>query len=181
MNLLDIARAARAEVAPSPQAAIKPETTPAQVAELRALVALVAASWPEAERAEALAVALTDPADALTCWRALAQDHRDATTRIVYPAGLYTSAPLDERNPTDDRRTCMDCANLTARDHRCLAAWRGERPGNAARNYHPVPNLLGRCECYAPKPGEPDQRGGADRWPCMVENTKRLQEMARNG
>jgi len=34
-------------------------------------VARVAASWPEAERAEALAVALAEPPDALICLRAL--------------------------------------------------------------------------------------------------------------
>lgn len=175
MNLLDIARAAVAEVAPSPPA------TPAQTAELRALVALVAESWPEAERAEALAVALADPEDALKCWRALAEDHADATARIVYPAGLYTSAPLAERDPTDDRRTCLDCANLTTRDHRCIAASRGERPGNAARNSHPVSDILKRCECYKPQPAEPDQRTGAERWPEMVADTKRLKEMARHG
>jgi len=60
-------------------------------------------------------------------------------------------------------------------------AWRGERLGNAARNFHPVTNLLGRRERYGPKPGEPDQRAGADRWPCMVENSRRLQELGRNG
>ena len=45
--------------------------TQEQAAELRELVALVAAAWPDAERAEALAVALADPVDALICWRAL--------------------------------------------------------------------------------------------------------------
>ena len=37
---------------------------------------LVAAAWPEAERAEALAVALADPLDALICWRALPTEQR---------------------------------------------------------------------------------------------------------
>ncbi len=59
MNLLDIARAALVE-----RSAI---TLPAavasagQAAELRALLTIIAADWPEAERAEALAVALADP------------------------------------------------------------------------------------------------------------------------
>ena len=67
----------------------------------------------------------------------------------------------------DDRRPCTDCANLTAREHRCLAAWRGNRPGNAGRDYHPVIDLPRRCECYAPKSGEPDQRPGDVRWPYL--------------
>lgn len=153
---------------PSKEAPHAPSATPEQAAALRALVARVAASWPEAERAEALAVALADPADALTCWRALAMDRADAPARIVYPAGPYTSAPLAERDPTDDRRTCLDCANLTATERRCLAAWRGERPSNAGRNYHPIADLLKRCECYRPQPAEADQRKGAERWPYLL-------------
>lgn len=93
MNLLDIARAALVEVAPSPPAA-PAAATPAQEAELRALVACVAASWPEAERAEALAVALADPADALTSWRALRDDFQVADTkvkRLKPPAASSTS------------------------------------------------------------------------------------------
>jgi len=67
----------------------------------------------------------------------------------------------------DDRRPCTACANLTPRDHRCLAAWRGERPGSATLDYHPVTDLPRRCECYAPKSGEPDQRPGDVRWPYL--------------
>jgi hypothetical protein len=48
--------------------------------EIRKLVNLVAADWPQHERAEALAVALADPVDALTCWRALADEHRTVGT-----------------------------------------------------------------------------------------------------
>jgi hypothetical protein len=45
--------------------------TPEQATELCELVDIVAAEWPEAERAEALAVALADPDAALICFRAL--------------------------------------------------------------------------------------------------------------
>jgi hypothetical protein len=73
MNLLDIARAVLAEVAPSPPDA-PAAAAPVHEAELRTLVARVGASWPEAERGEALAVAPADPADALISFRALVED-----------------------------------------------------------------------------------------------------------
>jgi len=125
--------------------------TPEQAAELRELIALILANESEADRPEALAVALADPDAALTCFRALAADIGSNTRR---PARV----PV-----TDDRRPCTDCTNLTARDHRCLAAWRGERPGGAARDYHRVIDLPRRCECFAPKPAESDQRNGPQR------------------
>jgi hypothetical protein len=40
--------------------------------ELRELIRMFTADWPEVERAEALRVALADPEAALICWRALA-------------------------------------------------------------------------------------------------------------
>lgn len=160
MNLLDIARAALAEAAPSPTAATV--TTPAQAAELRALVARVAASWPEAERAEALAVALADPADALTCFRALAAEL--PTLPRQYPAGPYTSAPLSERDPADDRRTCRDCAHLTLIG-RCTAAARGIATTDCGRSNFPIDDLLRRCDGFMPKPDDPDPRPAAERWP----------------
>jgi hypothetical protein len=67
MRMLDIARAALRDRSHN-------VATPEQAAELRELVAIVAASWPEAERAEALAVALADPEAALISFRALVED-----------------------------------------------------------------------------------------------------------
>ncbi len=96
-------------------------------------------------------------------------------------AGPFTTAPLAERSPDDDRRTCTDCANLSPQKGRCLAAWRGEGPNHAGREYHPITDLLGRCESYRPLASEADQRTGAERWPELVANTKRLQEMRRHG
>ena len=70
---------ARAHTVYEPEVRIEPRVdsvrriaTPSEAAELRELVSLVAADWPEAERAEALAAALADPEEALACWRALA-------------------------------------------------------------------------------------------------------------
>jgi hypothetical protein len=149
---------------------------PEQEAELRKLVSIVAADWPD--RDEALAVALADPVNALTCFRALARDQLRADQA---QSGPYTDAPLSERDPDDDRRTCTDCANLTPREGRCLAAWRGEGPPTAARDYHPIKNALLRCIAYAPKPSDPDQRPGRERWPITVEDANRLRELARRG
>ena len=60
----------------------------------------------------------------------------------------------------DDRRHCAECRNLSA--GRCLAAWRGEIV--AARRYRPIDDLPRRCEGYAPKSNDPDQRPGTQRW-----------------
>ena len=60
--------------------------TPAQEAELRRLVALVAADWPDREQVEALAVALADAEDALICFRALAAGLADRTRPMTSDA-----------------------------------------------------------------------------------------------
>jgi hypothetical protein len=79
-------------------------------------------------------------------------------------------SPLNEPNSepvaydlffTDDRRHCSECSNLSA--GRCLAAWRGEIV--AARQYRPIDDIPRRCEGYAPKACEFDQRSGKQRWP----------------
>ena len=80
--------------------------TTEQADELRELVALILADDTEADRAEALAVAFVDPDAALTSFRALVAD-------------LETAPPEQD---ADNRRPCTDCANLTPRDRRCLAA-----------------------------------------------------------
>lgn len=66
--------------------------------------------------------------------------------------------------PDDDRRTCAQCTNLTARGI-CLAARRGEI--SAARDYEPIRHLPRRCEGYAPRLDDPDHRSGRDRWPML--------------
>ena len=101
----------------------------------------------------------------------------DIITARAREPSLYTTTTLVDRDPSDDRRTCTDCANLSPQKGRCLAAWRGEGPGITGREYHPVADLLGRCECYRPSASEQDQRTGAERWPEMVANTKRLRGM----
>lgn len=158
-----VATVARAEVAEQGPVSV---ATPEQAAELRALFAIVAADWPDVEQAEALALALSDPEAALTSFRESARE-KQARVRF-WQSGPYTSAPLAERDPTDDRRLCTDCANRTPQG-RCLSAWRREGPGAAAREYYPISNLLRRCGCYAPRAHDPDQRPGAERWPCVAD------------
>ncbi len=80
MEVLFTPAATQAEVAELyPGASIEPVSdaatraaTPAEADELRALVAAFLAADTEANRAEALAVALADPDAALACYRALA-------------------------------------------------------------------------------------------------------------
>ena len=62
----------------------------------------------------------------------------------------------------DDRRHCDQCTNFTVTG-RCLAAKRGELP--VLPSYEPVQDLPRRCVGYMPKPDDPDQRSGRQRWP----------------
>lgn len=77
-----------------------------------------------------------------------------ASVAVAYPES-------DHGRLMDDRRHCLACANLSA--GRCLSAWRGEIV--ASRQYRPIDNLPRRCEGYAPKSNDPDQRTGKQRWP----------------
>lgn len=80
----------------------------------------------------------------------------------------------------DDRRSCTTCRNLDpARengDRNCAAARRGELAYlGQSRRYSPYLGHPRRCEAYLPKPADPDQRTGAERWPSLVAPTnKRL-------
>ena len=40
---------------------------------------------------------------------------------------------------------------------------------SARRGYEPVPDLLRRCEGFAPLPDDPDQRAGMERWPGLTD------------
>lgn len=59
-------------------------------------------------------------------------------------------------DPDDDRRHCHTCANLTGT--RC----------RARRLKVVMDDLPRRCPDYRPKPGDPDPRPGAERWPWMM-------------
>lgn len=71
-----------------------------------------------------------------------------------------------EARAGDDRRICPECGCYQER--RCTIA----KPGglvSAARGYMPVPDILRRCEGFAPLPDDPDQRPGVDRWPWLLQ------------
>ncbi len=135
--------------------------TPGRSAELRELVGIVAADWPDDERADALAAALADPEAALVCFRALAAECRGAT------AGRQEPAPAD-------MRPCVDCASYTP-SGRCLAAWRGESFGAGiatSRTWTPaMTDRPQRCGAYSPGPHDPDRRMGRERWPFLFAPT----------
>ncbi|SFC62205.1 hypothetical protein [Collimonas sp. OK412] len=69
---------------------------------------------------------------------------------------LTTGGGLPRLPDWDERRTCMECRNLSS-DGRCLAAWRGELYG-VSRDHEPVKDILQRCSGYAPGPDDTDQR-----------------------
>lgn len=132
---------------------LRRKATAAEAEELRPLVAVILGDADETDREEPLTVALADPEAALTSFRALAADLQP------HPLPDY-----------DDRRACEECANLDrhrGRDgfRRCAAAQRGERIGNAGRDYSPFPDVPRRCEGYLPFPDDPDRRPGRERWP----------------
>jgi hypothetical protein len=143
-------------------AAANDSVSPAVAAELHELVAIVGADWLEAERAEALAVAIADPDSALACFRALAAEHDNGRTSAT---------------PDDGMRPCVTCANLTAKGQ-CLAVARGEPLGwgvTAARVYFPIwTDRPHRCAGYLPRPDDADRRTGKERWPFLLDDQERM-------
>jgi hypothetical protein len=125
--------------------------------ELRDLVSIILADDSEADRAEALAVALADPEAALHCFRAMVAE-REATAPLATIADPWM-------------RTCRQCLNLSP-GGRCLAAWRGESFGDGlavGRNFAPLdPDRLQRCAGYSPGPDDPNRRTGVQRWPWLI-------------
>ena len=132
-----------------------------QSAELRELLAVVAADWSAEEQAEALAAALADPESALRSFRALVAERGASTPR---------RASVEP--------TCRSCANL-APGGRCLAAWRGESFGRGiatSKTYAPSePNRPLCCGPYVPGPNDPDRRSGRERWPYLFEGETNAQ------
>jgi hypothetical protein len=112
--------------------------------EITALVQAVYAGDSDADRREALMVALADPDGALRCYRAIAGERG-----IALP------------DADDDRRYCTQCLNLRGRT--CTIA----RPGglvSARQGYQPMRDVLQRCAGYQPNNSDIDQRTGSERW-----------------
>lgn len=103
-------------------------------------------------------LALIEEADPATIAEVIERCRIDSEARAYF---VGRSSELTGQISEDDRRTCNQCANLLGR--RCQAANRGEIV--ASRNYEPIRDLPRRCEGYATKKGESDQRGGKERWP----------------
>jgi hypothetical protein len=101
---------------------------------LRRLIAIVLAASPD-ERAEALAVAIADPDNALLCFRALAAQGQASTTKAT-------------KATKDTRRTCAECGNLSP-ERQCLAALRGQPLGFLTpRTYRPMTSLRQHCQAF---------------------------------
>ena len=87
------ARAHKASILAEIHAANDPEPARESVApgdqavKLRALIALIVATGADADRAEALEIALAEPEAALTSFRALAADAMELTRREAHTGG----------------------------------------------------------------------------------------------
>lgn len=127
------------------------QPTKTEADEITGLVQAIYANDTEDDRAEALAVALTDPDGALLCYRTIAKD------RGISPAAI-----------PDDRRTCRQCHRLQGRG--CSIAKAGGLV-SANRGYMPNPEILMRCAGYLPNDNDADKRPGGERWP-GITNTK---------
>jgi hypothetical protein len=65
-------------------------------------------------------------------------------------------SPFDmaEDGLPDDRKACRDCAKCDLKRRRC-----------AVFDHNPILDLKRRCVQFVPRPGDPDQRTGRERWP----------------
>jgi hypothetical protein len=114
-------------------------------------------------------LALIDEADPATIAEVISQSQRDADARAYFIRRAAAELPKPSAFP-DDRRTCTQCTSL--RQGICdIAKPEAGALVVASRRYAPDPELPRRCEGYAPKASEPDQRSGAERWPGLREAT----------
>lgn len=95
-------------------------------------------------------------------------DSFGSTDTEQFPEISPDSTIVNQRDSFDDRRYCHECSNLTGKG-RCLAAWRGDIL--AGSHYHPIDDIPRRCEGFAPKANDFDQRTGRQLWPGL--NLKR--------
>lgn len=80
----------------------------------------------------------------------------------------------------DDRIMCVDCAKLRVHKHTlCMAAAKRERE-DVGERYGPIADIPFRCEWFQPKPGDPDQRTGAQRWPTLMDDYRKRMTDAKN-
>lgn len=94
------------------------------------------------------------------------QDRRAAEALATAEERKRGRATVWAARAGDDRRICPECQQYQER--RCTIA----KPGglvSAARGYMPVPDILHRCEGFAPLPDDADQRPGVERWPWLLQ------------
>jgi len=157
------------EVACYPQAThaeiLKQHPDAVMVQPLTSTVRQPSARLTPGEETQILAwLSLIEETDPATIAEVIGQCQKDADVRDYFTRRAAADLPRPAPIP-DDRRTCDQCANLIAR--RCQAAKRGEIV--ASRNFEPIPDLPRRCEGYAPRTADPDQRHGRQRWPGLFQ------------
>lgn len=108
--------------------------------------------WPESERGKLRALRRRMSPDGI----------RDSLPKLR----VVVASQEREREP-DDRITCRECANRRTYDGVCDVADAGGVV-NATRGHVPDATLPHRCAGFKSKPGEADQRAGADRWPGLT-------------
>lgn len=108
-------------------------------------------------------LALIEETDPATIAEVIERCQRDADARCYFIARATAELPKSDV-VSDDRRTCEQCENLIAR--RCQAAKRGKLVANP--NYEPIRDQPRRCEGYAPRADDTDQRPGSERWPGLA-------------
>jgi len=114
-------------------------------------------------------LALIEETDPARIAEVIGQCQRDAEARDYFTRRAAAELPKPDPFP-DDRRTCSQCTNLR---QRVCAIAKPERGALvvASQGYRPDPARLVRCEGYAPKARDTDQRPGAERWPGLREVT----------
>lgn len=94
------------------------------------------------------------------------QDRRAAEALATAEKRKRGRASVWAARAGDDRRYCPECGHY--QELRCTIA----KPGglvSAAHGYMPVPDILHRCEGFAPLLDDPDQRPGVKRWPWLLQ------------
>ncbi len=143
------------------------EPKPAKPAKVGADSTATAPITADKEAAIHAWLALIEETDPATIADVIGQCQRYADARDYFTGRSAAELPKPGAFP-DDRRTCAQCANL--RQRACAIA-KPERGALVVANqgYRPDPARLVRCEGYAPKASDTDQRPGTERWPGLFQ------------
>jgi hypothetical protein len=75
---------------------------------------------------------------------------------------------LAEDGLPDDRKACRDCARCDVRRRWC-----------SFFEHNPIIDLKRRCVEFRPRPTDPDQRTGRERWPDIQAQIEELRALDR--